>query len=135
MNLTDHAVGKLVLSPIDADGKVFFDDKISGFGVRCYRSGRKTWLYQFRLAGRSFKYEIGSTAKVLASKAENRGEDRRGPCREGREPDRSPPAGRGQAQGPVRRVGHGISRREAAPHQAGQKADAPPFLCGGETAS
>jgi integrase len=69
MNLTDDAVKRLAL-PADApDGKIFFDDKISGLGVRYYRSGRKTWLYQFRLAGRSFKYEIGSTEKVLASKA------------------------------------------------------------------
>jgi integrase len=71
MNLTDHNVKKLMLSPDDADGKIFFDEKLSGLGVRVYRSGRKTWLYQYRLAGRSFKFEIGSTAKVLASKAQN----------------------------------------------------------------
>ena len=69
MNLTDDKVGKLTLSSDEPDGKIFFDDKISGLGVRAYRSGRKTWLYQFRLAGRSHKYEIGSTEKVLASKA------------------------------------------------------------------
>jgi integrase len=69
MNLTDHEIKKLVLSPDDPDGKIFFDDKMSGLGVRIYRSGRKTWLYQYRLAGRSYKFEIGSTAKVLASKA------------------------------------------------------------------
>jgi integrase len=69
MNLTDHEIKKLMLAPDDPDGKVFFDDKMSGLGVRLYRSGRKTWLYQFRLAGRSYKYEIGSTEKVLASKA------------------------------------------------------------------
>jgi integrase len=69
MNLTDDKVGKLKLSPDEPDGKIFFDDKISGLGVRCYSSGRKTWLYQFRLAGRSYKYEIGSTEKILASKA------------------------------------------------------------------
>jgi integrase len=69
MNLTDHEIKKLTLLPDDPDGKVFFDDKMSGLGVRLYRSGRKTWLYQFRLAGRSYKYEIGSTEKVLASKA------------------------------------------------------------------
>jgi integrase len=69
MNLTDHEIKKLVLPPDGPDGKIFFDDKISGLGVRCYSSGRKTWLYQFRLAGRSYKYEIGSTEKVLASKA------------------------------------------------------------------
>jgi integrase len=71
MNLTDHEIKKLMLSPADPDGKIWFDDKISGLGVRVYRSGRKTWLYQFRLAGRSYKYEIGSTEKVLASKARN----------------------------------------------------------------
>jgi integrase len=70
MNLTDHEIKKLMLSPDEPDGKVFFDDKMSGLGVRVYRSGRKTWLYQFRLAGKSYKYEIGSTAKVLASKAQ-----------------------------------------------------------------
>jgi integrase len=69
MNLTDHEIKKLTLSPADPDGKIWFDDKMSGLGVRVYRSGRKTWLYQFRLAGRSYKYEIGSTEKVLASKA------------------------------------------------------------------
>jgi hypothetical protein len=69
MNLTDHEIKKLMLLPNDPDGKVFFDDKMSGLGVRVYRSGRKTWLYQFRLAKRSYKLEIGSTEKVLASKA------------------------------------------------------------------
>jgi integrase len=71
MNLTDHTVGKLMLSSDDADGKVFFDDKISGFGVRVYRSGRKVWLYQFRLVkgGRSYKYEIGDAIKIGAEKA------------------------------------------------------------------
>jgi integrase len=69
MNLTDDAIKKLALPTGAPDGKIYFDDKISGLGVRCYRSGRKTWLYQFRLAGRSYKYEIGSTEKVLASKA------------------------------------------------------------------
>jgi integrase len=69
MNLTDHEIKKLSLSPADPDGKIWFDDKMSGLGVRLYRSGRKVWLYQFRLAGRSHKLEIGSTEKVLASKA------------------------------------------------------------------
>jgi integrase len=69
MNLTDDKVAKLKLSPDHPDGKVFFDDKISGFGVRVYRSGRRTWLYQFRLAGRSHKYEIGSVATIPAEKA------------------------------------------------------------------
>jgi integrase len=69
MNLTDHEIKKLMLLPSDPDGKIFFDDKMSGLGVRIYRSGRKMWLYQFRLAGRSYKYELGSTEKVLASKA------------------------------------------------------------------
>jgi integrase len=65
MNLTDHEVRKLMLSPDEPDGKIYFDDKISGLGVRVYRSGRKTWLYQYRLAGRSFKLEI----KTVADKA------------------------------------------------------------------
>jgi len=69
MNLTDAVIAKLTLSAADPDGKIWFDDKISGLGVRIYRSGRKTWLYQFRLAGRSYKYELGSTEKVMASKA------------------------------------------------------------------
>jgi len=69
MNLTDDKVAKLKLSPDHPDGKIFFDDKISGFGVRVYRSGRRTWLYQFRLAGRSHKYEIGSVATIPAEKA------------------------------------------------------------------
>jgi hypothetical protein len=69
MNLTDDSVKKLMLPPADPDGKVYFDDRISGLGVRCYRSGRKMWLYQFRLAGRSYKYEIGATEKIVASKA------------------------------------------------------------------
>jgi integrase len=69
MNLTDHEVRKLMLSPDEPDGKIYFDDKISGLGVRVYRSGRKTWLYQFRLAGRSFKLEIGDAAKTVADKA------------------------------------------------------------------
>jgi integrase len=69
MNLTDGTVRKLNLGADEPDGKIHFDDKISGLGVRLYRSGRAVWVYQFRLAGRSHKLEIGSTNKIVANVA------------------------------------------------------------------
>ncbi|MGY4453111.1 hypothetical protein ACVWZR_007771 [Bradyrhizobium sp. i1.3.1] len=72
MNLTNDAVRKLTL-PADApDGKIYFDDKIRSLGVRVYRSGKKKWIYQYRLTkgGRSYKFEIGDVAKFTRDQAE-----------------------------------------------------------------
>ncbi|MGC2082725.1 MAG: tyrosine-type recombinase/integrase [Bradyrhizobium sp.] len=69
LNLTDDKVGKFKLAPDMPDGKIIFDEKLSGFGVRVYRSGSKIWVYQFRLAGRSDKYVIGQVSAIAAIKA------------------------------------------------------------------
>ncbi len=70
MNLTDDATRRLTPDR-GPDGKVYFDDRLPGFGLRVYHSGRKVWLYQFRMVsgGRTFKYEIGSAAALNASQA------------------------------------------------------------------
>ncbi|WP_369723091.1 tyrosine-type recombinase/integrase [Bradyrhizobium sp. LLZ17] len=71
MNLTDNAVKKLALATDDPDGKIFFDNSIENFGVRVYRSGRKKWVYQYRMTkgGRTYKFEIGDVAKFNREQA------------------------------------------------------------------
>ena len=52
MKLTETAVAALKLAP-DQKDVIHFDDAIPGLGIRLRRSGAKTWLYQYKLAGRN----------------------------------------------------------------------------------
>ncbi|MGC2084405.1 MAG: Arm DNA-binding domain-containing protein, partial [Bradyrhizobium sp.] len=47
-----------VAEPLDKD-YVIWDDDLPGFGLRVFKSGKRSYLIQYRSAGRSRRYSIG----------------------------------------------------------------------------
>jgi integrase len=52
---------KRVVDSAEAQGKdyVIWDDELPGFGLRVFKSGKRSYLIQYRSAGRSRRYTIG----------------------------------------------------------------------------
>jgi integrase len=68
MKLTSKAVAALTLPP-GKDDHIEFDDEMPRFGFRLRRSGsevRKSWVCQFRRAGKSRRIKLGA-AEILAA--------------------------------------------------------------------
>jgi Arm DNA-binding domain len=59
MKLTEETVRTLVV-PEQATDKVFWDDALPCFGVRVYRSGKRSWVIQYAIEGRTRHITIGS---------------------------------------------------------------------------
>lgn len=52
-----------------ADDYFLWDEEISGFGVRVYKSGRKSYLVQYRAGGRTRRRSIGQHGVLTADEA------------------------------------------------------------------
>jgi hypothetical protein len=54
-------LGKRVVDGAEPQSKdyVIWDDELPGFGVRVFKSGKRSYLIQYRSAGRSRRYTIG----------------------------------------------------------------------------
>ncbi len=46
----------------DGGDRIIFDSELRGFGVRVFRSGRKSWLIQYRAQKRTRRYTVGDCA-------------------------------------------------------------------------
>jgi len=80
MKLTSALVDKLALPPGKTD-KIWFDDAVSGFGLRIRavrkRNGgaisnqepRRTWVFQYRRGGKSRRMNIGEASALKVQKA------------------------------------------------------------------
>lgn len=68
MRLTETAVAALKLGPDQGD-IIVFDDAIPGLGIRLRKSGLKTWLFQYKLSGRTRRVTLGPTSAIKAGKA------------------------------------------------------------------
>ena len=68
MKLTEVTVAALKLDA-DAKDRIVFDASIPGFGIRLRKSGAKTWLFQYKLAGRTRRVTLGATSAIKAGKA------------------------------------------------------------------
>ena len=59
--------------PPSAQEQVYFDDDLSGFGLRVYPTGRKVFLVQYRVGGgrtgRQRKFSLGTYGKLTADEA------------------------------------------------------------------
>lgn len=65
---------KQVVDAATPTEKDFFiwDEKLSGFGLRVFNSGRKSYLIQYRSGGRTRRFTIGAHGTLTADEARNR---------------------------------------------------------------
>jgi integrase len=71
MKLTETGISKLRLSSGKAD-EIFFDDVLSGFGVRLREGGSRKYIVHYRQAGIQRRDTIGSTATLTLEEARKR---------------------------------------------------------------
>ena len=63
MKLTSSIIARLKLPPGKAD-VVMWDDTLPGFGVRLRAGGSKTFLCQYRIGKRQFRFKLGRTDRL-----------------------------------------------------------------------
>ena len=74
MKLTAATVHKLKLPPGAAD-KIFFDDGLSGFGLRVRDGGKRTWIAQYRVGTKQRRVTLGTVENLDAPAARQRAKD------------------------------------------------------------
>ena len=68
MRLTAASVGALKLDT-DVTDKIFFDTEVPGFGLRVRASGARTWIFQYKIGGRTRRLVLGNASAVKVAKA------------------------------------------------------------------
>jgi integrase len=68
MRLTTAAVEGLELDTGVAD-KIVFDDDVPGFGVRVRASGARTWIFQYKIGGKTRRLVLGQVSAIKLAKA------------------------------------------------------------------
>src|SRR5262245_28163516 len=48
---------------------IAFDDDIGGFGIRLRKSGSRSWIYQYDIAGRTRRITLGNVSAIDPAKA------------------------------------------------------------------
>jgi len=74
MKLTDKSVARIELPPGKGDA-IFFDDEVTGLGVRLRAGCRPIWIYQYRVGAKQRRYQIGPVAKLKAAMAREKAEE------------------------------------------------------------
>jgi integrase len=74
MKLTASTLQKLKLPPGAAD-KIFFDDGLSGFGLRVRDGGKRTWIAQYRVGTKQRRVTLGTVENLDAQAARQRAKD------------------------------------------------------------
>jgi len=68
MRFTTAAVEGLKLDAGVAD-KIIFDDDVPGFGIRVRASGARTWIFQYKIGGRTRRLVLGQVSAIKLAKA------------------------------------------------------------------
>jgi integrase len=68
MRLTVRSVETLKLEPGAAD-RIWFDDAIPGFGLRVRDTGSRSWIFQYKVAGKTRRLVIGQASAIKLGRA------------------------------------------------------------------
>ena len=68
MRLTAATIDGLKLDTGVAD-KIVFDADVPGFGIRIRASGARTWVYQYKIGGRTRRLVLGQVSAITPAKA------------------------------------------------------------------
>ena len=68
MRLTAASLGALKLDA-DVTDKIFFDTDVPGFGLRVRASGARTWIFQYKIGGRTRRLVLGNASAVKPARA------------------------------------------------------------------
>jgi hypothetical protein len=49
--------------------KIVFDDDVTGFGIRVRASGARTWIFQYKIGGRTRRLVLGRVSAIKLAKA------------------------------------------------------------------
>ena len=55
--------------PAGKSEAIFFDDKLSGFGIRLRKGGKRTWIVQYRVGTQQRRKTLGSADTILEGQA------------------------------------------------------------------
>jgi integrase len=85
MKLTATAVAKLTL-PKGVAERIYFDDDLSGFGLRLRKGGSRSFVVQYKIGSQHRRLNLGATALLDLSKARSNAKDILAQVRLGRDP-------------------------------------------------
>ena len=68
MRFSTVALGNLKLESGVTD-RIIFDDDVPGFGIRVRASGARTWIYQYKIGGRTRRLVLGQVSAIKLAKA------------------------------------------------------------------
>src|SRR6516164_747514 len=68
MRFTTAALSDLKLESGVTD-RIIFDDDVPGFGIRMRASGARTWIFQYKIGGRTRRLVLGQVSAIKLAKA------------------------------------------------------------------
>lgn len=68
MRFTTAVLGNLKLESGVTD-RIIFDDDVPGFGIRVRASGARTWIFQYKIGGRTRRLVLGQVSAIKLAKA------------------------------------------------------------------
>src|SRR3954447_18547206 len=97
MNLTKRAVEQLTYAKRDDAADYRWDDKLKGFGVRVYPSGRKTFLITYRNAQGTKRFlSLGDFGRLTVEQARGLAKGKWGDVLKGNDPQAAREKARGE---------------------------------------
>ena len=84
MKLTASSIEALKLD--GATDRIVFDDDVPGFGIRLRASGKRSWIFQYKIAGKTRRIALGEVSAIKLAKARDLAGDLHAKVRLGGDP-------------------------------------------------
>ena len=68
MKLTAASLANLKLESGDKD-RIWFDDDVPGFGLRVRDTGSRSWIYQYKIRGKTRRLVLGRATAIKPARA------------------------------------------------------------------